>query len=142
MRKTLLCGALIGLAAACGRKHPAVELPPALAAAPHVSAGRPALTVTLTADGRILVARRQVDLDGLSAALHAAAVEREPLPGSSLYAARLVVRLRVDRAAPWQHVQWLLTLLAEERVWRTRFVYADPVFGEVDREWNLPRDGP
>lgn len=52
----------------------------------------------------------------------------------------LVVRLRVDRAAPWLRVQWLFTVLAEQKVRHTRWVYAASGGGEADVAYDLPVD--
>jgi biopolymer transport protein ExbD len=44
----------------------------------------------------------------------------EKLPHGGL-ASRLYALLRVHKDVPWQHVQWLLTLLAEQRIYRIQF---------------------
>jgi biopolymer transport protein ExbD len=48
-------------------------------------------------------------------------------------ASRLFVLLRADRDTPWQHVQWVMTLMAEEKLFKLQFaskIYADSFYNE------------
>ncbi len=44
----------------------------------------------------------------------------EDLPGGG-QASKLFVLLRADKDAPWQHVQWLMTIMAEQRLYKLQF---------------------
>jgi len=80
------------------------------------------LLVELSADGRVLVDGRAVTLDGLS---HHAGERRRrgriEKTTRGVHASGLDVVLRVDPDAYWQHVQWILTVLMEEKLYRTSF---------------------
>ena len=45
--------------------------------------------------------------------------------GPGVKASSLFALLRVDRDAPWVHVQWLLYTLAAQRIYKTQFAVAD-----------------
>lgn len=65
--------------------------------------------------------------------------QAERLP-TGMEASPVVVHLRVHKDAPWRHVQYLLTLLAQRRAYRTEFVATDAAGKEgVVRAW-LPLD--
>ncbi len=44
----------------------------------------------------------------------------EQLPGGGT-ASKLYVLLRADKDAPWQHVQWLMTVMAEQKLYKLQF---------------------
>jgi biopolymer transport protein ExbD len=44
----------------------------------------------------------------------------EDLPGGGK-ASKLFVLLRADKDAPWQHVQWLMTIMAEQKLYKLQF---------------------
>lgn len=44
----------------------------------------------------------------------------EDLPGG-VKASKLYVLLRADKDAPWQHVQWLMTIMAEQKLYKLQF---------------------
>lgn len=44
----------------------------------------------------------------------------EDLPGGGK-ASKLYVLLRADKDAPWQHVQWLMTIMAEQKLYKLQF---------------------
>lgn len=41
--------------------------------------------------------------------------------GDGLRASKLYVLLRADRDTPWQHVQWLMTVMAEQKLYKLQF---------------------
>jgi biopolymer transport protein ExbD len=41
--------------------------------------------------------------------------------GGGRKASKLFVLLRADKDAPWQHVQWLMTIMAEQRIYKLQF---------------------
>ena len=66
----------------------------------------------------------------------------EPLPGGGT-ASKLFVLLRADKETPWQHVQWLMTIMAEQKLYKMQFAtkkFADAGFrnkiGDKE-EWEL-----
>ena len=66
----------------------------------------------------------------------------EDLPGGGK-ASKLFVLLRADKETPWQHVQWLMTVMAEQKLYKMQFAtkkYADAGFrtkiGDKE-EWQL-----
>lgn len=73
------------------------------------------LLIELRADGRVQADGRAVTLDGLSRY----AGERRRAPGAR--ASNLDVVLRIEPDAHWQHVQWILTICMEEKLYRTWF---------------------
>jgi biopolymer transport protein ExbD len=44
----------------------------------------------------------------------------EDLPGGAK-ASKLYVLLRADKDTPWQHVQWLMTVMAEQKLYKMQF---------------------
>jgi len=44
----------------------------------------------------------------------------EELPGG-VKASKLYVLLRADKDVPWQHVQWLMTIMAEQKLYKLQF---------------------
>ncbi|MCK6458443.1 MAG: biopolymer transporter ExbD [Planctomycetes bacterium] len=44
----------------------------------------------------------------------------EALPGGGM-ASKLYVLLRADKDTPWQHVQWLMTIMAEQKLYKLQF---------------------
>jgi len=126
---------------ACGAAPSAAPvLAPRLAAVPAAPAAPDALTVTLAADRRLRVGEDTLTLDQLSSRLAEFARDSVRLDGAGLDVARRPCRLRIDPAARWLHVQWLLTLLAEQKVLHVRFVLGDSGGGEADLAWDLPVD--
>ena len=113
---------------------------------PFVSA-----TVELDAEGVFHLAGRRATLNEVDAyvlrtteqrAIHLRRQGEEgtvKLPGD-VEGSPVHVHLRVHRDAPWRHVQWLLTLLAQQGAYRTEFVAVDAAGEEgVVRAW-LPLD--
>jgi biopolymer transport protein ExbD len=128
----------------------AANPPVALPLAPHAVAGKgdhrtPRLTVTLNRHGEVYINLREfsfgefegvpagpklVSLDELYRCLTAATrvydmIQRRK--GRSGYekfvsgsVTRLGVRLRVDKDAPWAHVEWIHTILAERHIWNVQ----------------------
>lgn len=124
--------------------------PVALPLAPHAVAGKgddrtPRLTVTLNRHGEVYISLKEfsfgeiekapagptlVSLDELYRYLTASVrlfdvIERRN--GRSGYekfvrgsVTRLGVRLRVDKDAPWAHVEWIYTILAERQIWNVQ----------------------
>lgn len=104
----------------------------------------PRQIVQLTRDGTVQVPEwepfrgglRAVTLAGLAGRLAEIARlfhEEQQANGASGYegrASRLNVAFRVDGDAPWQHVQWLLIVCAEQRFARTWFAALDRAGGD------------
>ena len=75
---------------------------------------------------------KRVTLDELGSILHRAKESyilkmkrrgkkgTEPLPGGG-EASKLFVLLRADKDTPWQHVQWLMTIMAEQKLYKMQF---------------------
>jgi biopolymer transport protein ExbD len=69
----------------------------------------------------------------------------EVAPGA--FASKLYVLLRADRDTPWQHVQWLMTIMAEQKIYKLQFAtkkYVDGTYRDPKRktkdgkyEWEL-----
>jgi len=90
------------------------------------------LILTVDAKGFVTWKGKKVTLDELSAILGKrneyfdlkmraqGKSGHEDLPGGGK-ASKLYVLLRADKDTPWQHVQWLLTLLAEQRIYKLQF---------------------
>jgi biopolymer transport protein ExbD len=65
----------------------------------------------------------------------------EDLPGGG-QASKLYVLVRADKETPWQHVQWLMTVMAEQKLYKMQFatkrfkggVTNDPTKGYVQGE--------
>ena len=46
-------------------------------------------------------------------------------------ASKLFVLLRADRNTPWQHIQWVMTIMAEAKLYKLQFatkIYADSYY--------------
>jgi len=78
--------------------------------------------VHLSKQGQITVGPELVTLDGLAKKVRVSAVAAgfDILPGGAK-GSKLHVLLRAYQAAVWQHVQWILTVLAQEKVYKTAF---------------------
>ncbi len=94
---------MILLLAACGGKHQ----------------GPAPLTIAITADGFVKVDGKALTLDELGTLL-AARRDAAPLEefAGGARASSLPVRLDVEDDALWRHVNWVMTVLAEQRFWR------------------------
>jgi biopolymer transport protein ExbD len=66
-------------------------------------------TILSTARDRYELKMRQIGRSGL-----------EEIPGGGK-ASKLYVLLRADRDTPWQHVQWLMTVMAEQKLYKLQF---------------------
>jgi biopolymer transport protein ExbD len=66
-------------------------------------------TILSTARDRYELKMRQKGQSGL-----------EDLPGGGK-ASKLYVLLRADKETPWQHVQWLMTIMAEQKLYKLQF---------------------
>lgn len=128
----LLLAALV----ACGKNAEVpVELPPVTL--PVAASGAPdpgeypddRVTISVDAKGYVHCQGKQVNLDELGSTLSnlkevyeldmrakgKSGFER--LRGGGL-ASKLYVLLRADRQTPWQHIQWLMTILAEQKFYK------------------------
>ncbi len=50
-------------------------------------------------------------------------------------ASKLFVLLRADRNTPWQHIQWVMTIMAEAKLYKLQFatkIYADSYYRRTD----------
>ena len=82
--------------------------------------------------GQIQFKGKVVNLNELGAILHRAKEQYdfkmrqkgssglEDLPGGGK-ASKLYVLLRADRDTPWQHVQWLMTIMSEQKLYKMQF---------------------
>jgi len=82
--------------------------------------------------GRIMWKQKNVTLDELGTILGNARDKYElkmkqqnksgleELPGGGK-ASKLYVLLRADKDTPWQHVQWLMTIMAEQKLYKLQF---------------------
>ena len=55
--------------------------------------------------------------------------------GGGLKASKLYVLLRADRDTPWQHVQWLMTIMAEQKLYKLQFAtkkFRDSSYNEAE----------
>jgi len=105
--------------------------------------------------GQIHFHGQTVNLDELKAALknEKAAYDQkmknqgksglEDLPGG-VKASKLFVLLRADKDTPWQHVQWLMTIMAEVGLYKMQFAckrYVDKSYRDVvaggKEEWQI-----
>ena len=104
--------------------------------------------------GYILYKAKPVNLDELGSILRnrkdaydlkmkrAGKTGLEDLPGGGK-ASKLYVLLRADKETPWQHVQWLMTVMAEQKLYKMQFAtkqFADSSFldkmpGDTIPEW-------
>ncbi len=64
----------------------------------------------------------------------------EELPGGGK-ASKLYVLLRADKDAPWQHVQWLMTIMAEQKLYKLQFATKKFVDGFISKEEAIILDG-
>ena len=82
--------------------------------------------------GRILYRGKAINLDELGVALKAAKVQYnldqkskgkvgDEDIGGGARASKLFVLLRADKDTPWQHVQWLMTIMAEKKLYKLQF---------------------
>ena len=58
----------------------------------------------------------------------------EDLPGGGK-ASKLYVLLRADKDTPWQHVQWLMTIMAEQKLYKLQFAtkkFKDSNYSETE----------
>jgi len=56
----------------------------------------------------------------------------EDLPGGGK-ASKLFVLLRADKETPWQHVQWLMTVMAEQKLYKMQFATRRFIGGTSDK---------
>ena len=82
--------------------------------------------------GQIQYRGKVINLDELGSILHRAKEGYEfkkrqkgesgleDLPGGGK-ASKLFVLLRADRDTPWQHVQWLMTIMSEQKLYKMQF---------------------
>lgn len=63
----------------------------------------------------------------------------EVAPGAK--ASKLFVLLRADRNTPWQHVQWIMTIMAEEKLYKLQFATKKYVDGDYTEEQAKALDG-
>jgi len=109
------------------------------------------VTVELDAEGAFHIGGRPATLNEVDAYVlrtteqRAIQLRRKGEPGmetlpTGIEASPVHVHLRVHRDAPWRHVQWLLTMLAEQHAYKTGFVAVDAAGKEgIVRAW-LPLD--
>jgi hypothetical protein len=80
------------------------------------------VTIAITADGYVKLDGKAVTFDQLGTLL---AVRRERGPREDVWqtegVSALPVLLDPDDAAAWQHVGWVMTILAEQKFWRLSF---------------------
>ncbi|MHC4549212.1 MAG: hypothetical protein ACYTEZ_10585 [Planctomycetota bacterium] len=132
-----ICG--LALLAACGGEEERARLDLANVNLPVASQGvedrdddpDDRVVVGLDRHGVVWWQGRQVNLDELGFALYTSGDEYEhkmrregetgleALPGGHR-ASKLFVLLRADRDAVWQHVQWLLTIFAEQKLYKVQ----------------------
>ena len=61
-------------------------------------------------------------------------------PPNIVKASELFVLVRADKDTPWQHVQWIMTIMAEEKLYKLQFgakQYADNDYLKPDRDAGL-----
>jgi biopolymer transport protein ExbD len=98
-------------------------------------------------EGKILYKLRAISLDELGAIIDKAkrvydAKMRlegkegmeEVAPG--VKASKLYVLVRADKDTPWQHVQWLMTIMAEQKLYKLQFAAKQ----SIDHEWGGERE--
>jgi len=96
-------------------------------------AGKPIIGVQLREGGTLFVrtdkAWKRISLDGLSKALQA---RKKPAAledlGSGVKAVRTRVSIEAHPQTPWQHLQWLMTICAEEKYYRLQLIEGDRKF--------------
>ena len=101
--------------------------------------------------GQILYKGEAINLDRLGQALRDAKrtykrIKRMKEPNNphageekiaeGVYASKLFVLLRADKDTPWQHVQWLMTIMAEQKFYKLQF--ACKKFIGSGYRWDLP----
>jgi biopolymer transport protein ExbD len=86
-------------------------------------------TVLATARDKYELKMRQEGKSGL-----------EDLPGGGK-ASKLYVLLRADKDAPWQHVQWLMTIMSEQKLYKLQFATKKFVDGFITKEEAVILDG-
>lgn len=128
------------------RKHQLtpVTLPVASSGVPDKGGSEARVILTLDGNGRITHEGRSHSIDEVGSALdsknrlHDAIKRRkglsgyEQLPGGGR-ASTLHVLIRADRDAPWLHVAWLMTIMAEQRMYKLHFgvkLTADRAYSE------------
>ncbi|MHC4931364.1 MAG: ExbD/TolR family protein [Planctomycetota bacterium] len=145
---------------------PAVELPKAPNAQVKGPKVEPAVVIWLTQHGRVVVdpgqfasqkppssvksSRTPVGLDGLT--VHLSRVKRSydqmqkakgargvEVLASGVEASRLFVVIRADRRAPWRHVEWIMTICAEQKFYKTRLA-VEGANGTTTLDAFLPKD--
>ena len=92
--------------------------------------------------GRILYKQRPISLDELGTIIDTAKRVydlkmkaegkqgmEEVAPG--VKASKLYVLVRADKDTPWQHVQWLMTIMAEQKLYKLQFATKQ----SIDHEW-------
>ncbi len=55
--------------------------------------------------------------------------------GNGIKASKLFVLLRADRDTPWQHVQWLMTIMSEQKLYKMQFAtkrFTDGFYNKED----------
>jgi len=55
--------------------------------------------------------------------------------GEGRKASKLFILLRADKDTPWQHVQWLMTVMAEEGFYKLQFASSLYLTGKEDGGW-------
>ena len=108
-------------------------------------------TVELDAKGRLYLGGSRATLHEVDAFVLRTTEERSTFnkrkgkPGydtlpSGMTGSNVEIHLRIDRDAPWRHVQWLLSVLGAQRAYKTEFVARDRAGSEgVVKVW-LPFD--
>jgi biopolymer transport protein ExbD len=64
----------------------------------------------------------------------------DEIPGGGK-ASKLYVLLRADKDAPWQHVQWLMTVMAEQKLYKLQFATKKYLDGFIGKEEGRELDG-
>ena len=98
--------------------------------------------------GRILYKQRPISLDELGTIIDTAKRVydlkmkaegkqgmEEVAPG--VKASKLYVLVRADKDTPWQHVQWLMTIMAEQKLYKLQFATKQ----SIDHEWSGTKEG-
>ncbi len=150
----LLLAALV----ACERKAevpaelPPVTLPVAASGAPDTGEyPDDRVTISVDAKGYVHCQGKQVNLDELGSTLSnlkevyeldmrangKSGFER--LRGGGL-ASKLYVLLRADRQTPWQHIQWLMTILAEQKFYKLQLAVRSANDRLAKLDAYLPKD--
>jgi biopolymer transport protein ExbD len=101
------------------------------------------LILNVDKQGRILYKQRAISLDELGTIIDTAKRVydaemklkgqegmEEVAPG--VKASKLYVLVRADKDTPWQHVQWLMTIMAEQKLYKLQFAAKS----SIDHEWS------